>query len=103
MSIEEAEYVLSEAIITEPSIMSYTYISAEEINEAIDIILENKLKEETKIKELEKVVLEQAQEMENMITNKFEKENNKTQIFRKKYLSKYINKIKNNGINTVTA
>ena len=40
MSIEEAEYILSEAVISEPSIKSYTYISAEEINNAISRVLE---------------------------------------------------------------
>ena len=46
MTIEEAESILNEVVITEPSINSYTYISAEEINEAINKILEerNKLK-----------------------------------------------------------
>ena len=51
MSIEEAENILNEAVITEPSISSYTYISAEEINEAINKILEEKNK-------LEKLIVE---------------------------------------------
>ena len=51
MSIEEAENILNEAVITEPSISSYTYISADEINEAINKILEQKNK-------LEKIIIE---------------------------------------------
>ena len=35
MSIEEATEILNNAVITEPSIKSYTYISAEEINLAL--------------------------------------------------------------------
>ena len=53
MSIEEAEYILNEVVIKEPSINSYTYISTEEINQAIDKLLEERLKDEKKIKELE--------------------------------------------------
>ena len=103
MSIEEAEYILSEVVITEPSIMSYTYISADEINEAINKILENKLREENRIKELEEIILKQAQEIENITINRLKKEENKSPILKKSYLCNYIDKIKNNGINTVTA
>ena len=52
MSIEEAKEILNEAIITEPSIKSYSYISADEINNAIEkIIIEIEKKEQ----ELEKL------------------------------------------------
>ena len=39
MSIEEATEILNNAVITEPSIKSYTYISAEEINLAIQKLM----------------------------------------------------------------
>ena len=70
MSIEEAENILNEAVITEPSISSYTYISADEINEAIDKILEEKLKSQNRIKELEYEILEQKNKLEKLIIEK---------------------------------
>lgn len=95
MSIEEAEIILNEAVISEPSINGYTYISAEEINQAIDKMLEERLREEKRIKELESIVLEQRKEMENIMKiRKTEKESYKSQIFTNMYLSEYINKIK---------
>ena len=101
MSIEEAEYILNEAVISEPSIDGYTYISAEEINQAIDKMLEERLRAEKRIRELESIVLEQRKEMENIIkTRKIEKESYKPQIFTNIYLSEYINKIKKSGIST---
>jgi predicted transcriptional regulator len=54
MSIEEATEILNNAVITEPSIKSYTYISAEEINSAIEKLiseLENKEQEIKKLRE----------------------------------------------------
>ena len=101
MSIEEAEIILNEAVISEPSINGYTYISAEEINQAIDKMLEERLRAEKRIRELESIVLEQRKEMENIIkTRKTEKESYKPQIFTNIYLSEYINKIKKSGIST---
>lgn len=70
MSIEEAENILNEAVITEPSISSYTYISADEINEAINKILEEKLKSQNRIKELENQILEQKNKLEKIIIEK---------------------------------
>lgn len=53
MTTEEAMQILNEAVITEPSIKSYNYISAKDINEAIQqLLLELEIKEE-KIKKLE--------------------------------------------------
>lgn len=101
MSIEEAEIILNEAVISEPSINGYTYISAEEINQAIDKMLEERLREEKRIKELESIVLEQRKEMENIMKiRKTEKESYKPQIFTNIYLSEYINKIKNSANTT---
>ncbi len=54
MSIEEATEILNNAVITEPSIKSYIYISAEEINSAIEKLineLENKEQEIKKLRE----------------------------------------------------
>ena len=70
MSIEEAENILNEAVITEPSISSYTYISAEEINKAINKILEEKIKNQNRIKELEFEILEQKNKLEKLIIKK---------------------------------
>lgn len=76
MSIEEAENILNEAVITEPSISSYTYISADEINEAINKILEEKLKSQNKIKELEAQIIEQNNKLEKLILEKEIQKNN---------------------------
>ena len=70
MSIEEAENILNEAVITEPSISSYTYISAEEINEAIDKMLEENLKSQNRIKELEYKIIEEKNKFEKIIIEK---------------------------------
>ena len=84
MSIEEAEYILNEAVINEPSINSYTYISADEINLAIDKILEERIKSENKIKELEEQLIEQKNKLEIVIKEKAIEKN------------KYPNKIETN-------
>ena len=76
MSIEEAENILNEAVITEPSISSYTYISADEINEAINKILEEKLKSKNRIKELEDQIIEQKNKLEKLILEKETQKNN---------------------------
>lgn len=67
MTIEEAEYILTEAVIEHPSINSYMYISPEEINIAINKILEEKLKNENKIKELENQIIEEKDKLEKLI------------------------------------
>ncbi len=54
MSIEEAKEILNEAVITEPSIKSYNYISADEINNAIEKIIIEIEKKEQELKELKK-------------------------------------------------
>jgi len=103
MTLEEAEYILSEVVIEEASVMSYNYISASEINEAINKILENKIKEEKKIKELEEIVLIQRKEIKTILNNKYKVKNRAPQIFKRLCVSKNIDKIKNNGINPVIA
>lgn len=70
MSIEEAESILNEAVISEPSIKSYTYISAEEINQAIEKLLEERLREQKRIKELENKIIEERNKFENIIKGK---------------------------------
>ena len=59
MDIEEAIYILSEAVIDKPSIKSYEYIGAEEINMAVEVLLEELEKKEQKIKELNNLLYEQ--------------------------------------------
>lgn len=54
MSIEEATEILNSAVITEPSIKSYTYISAEEINLAIQRLMIELEKNQQEIKNLKK-------------------------------------------------
>jgi len=54
MSIEEAKEILNEAVITEPSIKSYNYISADEINMAIEKVIIEIEKKEQELKELKK-------------------------------------------------
>ena len=99
MSIEEAEYILNEAVISEPSISSYTYISAEEINQAINIILEERFLEKEKIKELENNYLKEINKLNNIINEKNKEiENYKSNIYIKKRTNikniiKYIKKV----------
>ena len=59
MDIEQATYILSEAVIEEPSIKSYEYIGADEINKAVAVLLEELEKREQKIKELNSLIYEQ--------------------------------------------
>ena len=54
MSIEEATEILNNAVITEPSIKSYTYISAEEINLAIQKLMIEMEEKQQEIKKLKK-------------------------------------------------
>ena len=54
MSIEEATEILNNAVITEPSIKSYTYISAEEINLAIQKLMIELEEKQQEIKKLKK-------------------------------------------------
>lgn len=93
MSLEEAEYILNEVVIEEPSISGYTYISTEDINKAIDKILEEKLNFEKRIKELE----EEKETLKIKIVEKeMELENNNLKIYSLaniKKLIKYIKKV----------
>lgn len=91
MSIEEAEYILNEVVITEPSINSYTYISTEEINQAIDKLLEKRLKDEKRIKELEKENNELGIEIRKIELNI---EKNKNEKYKEKHINKVIKYIK---------
>lgn len=91
MSIEEAEFILNEAVISEPSIKSYTYISAEEINQAIDKLLEERVKEQKRIKELENKIIEERNQFENIIRGKeFKTKRYIPQVFTNIYLDKAI-------------
>lgn len=97
MSIEEAEDILNEAVISEPSIKSYTYISAEEINTAINRILEECMNERVKIKELEVEIEKERNKLEEIIKEKNnEKERNTPQIIKNIYIIrifKYFKKV----------
>ena len=53
MSIEEANEILNEAIITEPSVKSQIFIEAEQINIAIERVLEELTIKDQKIKDIE--------------------------------------------------
>ena len=92
MSIEEAEYILTEAVIEHPSINSYTYISAEEINIAINKILEEKLKNENKIKELENQIKEEKNKLERII-EEYKIDKTKYPIYTLKNKSKYLKNV----------
>ena len=59
MDIEEAIYILNEAVIEQPSIKSYEYIEAGQINQAIEVLLEELDKKEEKIRELNCLLCEQ--------------------------------------------
>ena len=90
MSIEEAEYILTEAVIEHPSINSYTYISSKEINIAINRILEEKLKNENEIKVLENKIIEERNNFKDIIK---EREIEIEELKNRKYNSTYIKKI----------
>ena len=95
MSIEEAEYILNEAVIEEPSISSYSYISAEDINQAINKMLEVKENNEKKIKELEEDIIREKNKLKNIIKEKeLEIENLKSKNCRERYINKEIKYIK---------
>ena len=93
MTIEEAEDVLNEAVIDYPSITSYNYISAEEINTAIEKVLEEKLKEEIMVRTLK----EEINNYRNIINEKEreieELKNRKYKNIYIKLLTKYIKKV----------
>lgn len=71
MNIEEATEILEEAVITEPSIKSFVYISANEINEAIGVILQELQRKDEKIKALNKIVEENKEESKKSIAVDF--------------------------------
>ena len=90
MSIEEAEYILNEAVIDHPSIRGYNYISAEDINAAIEKILEEKMKEKIKLEELEKEIIEERNNLKNIIK---EKEREIEELKKQKYKSTHIKNV----------
>lgn len=96
MSIEEAEYILNEAVISEPSIKSYTYISAEEINNAISRVLEENENEKNKIKELEYEIAINKKTMQELIKKEenIDREKNTPIILGNIYLTKLFNYLK---------
>lgn len=93
MNIKEAEYILNEVVIDYPSVRSYNYISAEEINTAIEKVLEEMSKERMQIKQLEKEIKEEKAKFEEIIRKKEieELENKKSKI---SYIDKVIKYLK---------
>ncbi len=89
MNLEKATEVLNEAIITEPSIKSYMYISAGEINEAIEVILQELQKKEEKIRQLNEILNESIQERSKTIATDFIGKLGKS-IFLEKSTKKYL-------------
>ena len=90
MSIDEAEYILNEAVINEPSISSYTYISAEKINQAIEKILEEKNNNEIKIKQLEENLIHEKNKIEELIKERereIERKKDSVLTYRNKIIS----------------
>ena len=59
MNIESAKEILNEVVITEPSIKGYTYISAEDINYAINIVLKSLDEKEKEIAKLNRIRVQQ--------------------------------------------
>lgn len=64
MNIEEAKEILNEAVINEPSINSYMYISAEDINNAIGVLIQTLEEKEHEINELNEIILEQKKSIQ---------------------------------------
>lgn len=95
MNIKEAENILNEVVIDYPSVRSYNYISAEEINIAIEKVLEEISKERMQIKQLEKEIKEEKTKFEEIIRKKEmeELENKKSKISCIKKIIKYLKKV----------
>lgn len=88
MNIKDAEYILNEVVIDYPSVRSYNYISAEEINTAIEIVLEEISKERRIIKQLEEDVINEKIKIEEII-----RENETKDLKNNNYIIKYMNKL----------
>lgn len=73
MGVEEATEILGEAVITEPSIKSYVYISAGEINQAIAIVLQELERKEEKIRELNQLLITNEKSRTTIATGLLEK------------------------------
>ncbi len=69
MDIEDAREILNEAIISEPSTKSYIYISADDINMAIQKVLKTLQEKEAEIEKLNSVISEIEQIKEEDISN----------------------------------
>ncbi len=86
MSIEEAEFILTEAVIEQPSISSYTYISTEEINSAIDKILNELIIKNKEIENLKAKLTEQESELKLYQNNKIKNKYYLDKLLRKKQI-----------------
>lgn len=93
MNIKEAEYILNEVVIDYPSVRSYNYISAEEINTAIEKVLEEMSKERIQIKQLEEEIKEEKAKFEEIIRKK-EIEELKNKKSKTSYIDKVIKYLK---------
>ena len=53
MKLEKAKEILNEVVVTQPCIESYNYISAEDINQSIEVLLYELEKKEQELKNLD--------------------------------------------------
>lgn len=88
MSIEEAEFILNNAVIEQPSISSYTYISTEEINIAIERLLEELILKRQEVELLQKELSEITEKYEEKI---YKRETDKPSRKKEDYLGILLN------------
>lgn len=83
MDIEKATEILEDAVITEPSIKSYAYISAEDINEAINMLLKELQHKEEIIKDLNKLLAEKIEKNKKSVVMELIDKLEKTRLLEK--------------------
>lgn len=83
MNIEKATEILEDAVITEPSIKSYVYISAEEINDAIDVLLKELQRKEEMIKDLNELLAERLEKNKKSVVMELIDKLDKTRLLEK--------------------
>lgn len=83
MNIEKATEILEDAVITEPSIKSYVYISAEEINDAIDVLLKELQRKEEMIKDLNELLAERLEKNKKSVVMELMDKLDKTRLLEK--------------------
>ena len=69
MKLEDAEYILNEMVIDSPSIKSNVYISAEEMNEAIQTVSLELEKKNMELSKLKKIIMQKDKLIFKILSN----------------------------------